>query len=114
VASPETQLDDYRRTPNRHRRHDRRNGLLTPVTGSIYDYQPLTDSADRQAVLPKIEAALEAGKPVPLSVAPSSAGAGHEMVIVHFSDRVTRAMAATCTDTSITCSRRPASRLCWA
>lgn len=60
------------------------NQLLTPVTGSNYQYHALNDTADRQAALPKIEAALEAGKPVPLSVQPSSGGAGHEMVIEEY------------------------------
>ena len=60
------------------------NQLLTPVTGSTYEYQPLNDMADRQAALPKIEAALEAGKPVPLSVEPSSEGTGHEMIIEEY------------------------------
>jgi hypothetical protein len=53
--------------------------LLTPVTGSAYQYQPLNDAADRQAALPKIEAAAQAGEPVPIEVASSSAA--HQMVI---------------------------------
>jgi len=56
--------------------------LLTPVTGSAYQYQPLNDTADRQAALPKIEAAAEAGKPVPIEV--SSSSAAHQMVIEEY------------------------------
>jgi hypothetical protein len=37
--------------------------LLTPVTGSTYHYRPLNDTADRQAALPKIEAAVQAANP---------------------------------------------------
>ncbi|MGE2817926.1 hypothetical protein ACQI5H_22695 [Mycobacterium heidelbergense] len=55
------------------------NKLLTPVTGSTYEYQPLNNAADRQAALPKIEAAAQAGQPVPLDVRSSSAA--HQMVI---------------------------------
>ncbi|HTC68505.1 MAG TPA: hypothetical protein VK662_02965, partial [Acidothermaceae bacterium] len=55
--------------------------LLTPVTGSTYQYQPLNDTADRQAALPKIEAALEAGRPVPIDVESSSGSEEHQMVI---------------------------------
>jgi hypothetical protein len=47
--------------------------LLTPVTGSPYHYQPLNDTADRQEALPKIEAAVQAGKPVPIDVQSSPA-----------------------------------------
>jgi hypothetical protein len=58
--------------------------LLTPVTGSTYHYQPLNDAADRQAALPKIEAAAEAGKPVPIDVEtpPGTKNpAAHQMII---------------------------------
>jgi hypothetical protein len=55
------------------------NRLLTPVTGSTYQFQPLNDAADRQAAVPKIEAAVEAGKPVPIDVASSSEG--HQVII---------------------------------
>jgi hypothetical protein len=57
--------------------------LLAPVTGSTYQYQPLHDTADRQAALPKIEAAAEAGQPVPIDVEgeTSSGKVGHQMVI---------------------------------
>ena len=60
------------------------NQLLTPVTGSTYEYQPLTDAADRQAALPKIEAALEAGKPVPIEVETSSGSDKHQMVLEEY------------------------------
>lgn len=61
------------------------NRLLTPVTGSTYHYQPLTDTADRQAALPKIEAAAQAGEPVPIDVRSPLAG-GHQMVIEDYRD----------------------------
>jgi hypothetical protein len=57
------------------------NKLLTPVTGSTYEYQPLNDITDRQAALPKIEAAVEAGQPVPIDVETVSGRDGHQMVI---------------------------------
>ena len=60
--------------------------LLTPVTGSTYQYQPLHNTADRQAALPKIEAAAAAGQPVPIDVEgeTSSGKAEHQMIIENY------------------------------
>lgn len=60
--------------------------LLTPVTGSTYQYQPLHDTADRQAALPKIEAAAAAGQPVPIDVEGEtlSGKAEHQMIIENY------------------------------
>jgi hypothetical protein len=49
------------------------------VTGSSYDYQRLTITADRQRALPQIEALAQAGEPVPLNV--RSWSAAHQRVI---------------------------------
>jgi hypothetical protein len=67
---------------------------LTPVTGSTYQFQPLDNMADRQAALPKIEAAAEAGKPVPIDVdIPDGTAAhwiygsaAHQMVVEDYRD----------------------------
>jgi hypothetical protein len=56
------------------------NQDLGSATGGAYAYRRLNTVADRQAVLPQIEAAVDAGKPVPFDVV-GPAG-GHQMLIV--------------------------------
>ncbi|MFE4459479.1 hypothetical protein ACFROC_19160 [Nocardia tengchongensis] len=56
--------------------------LLAPSTGRDYEELSLTDRASRQAVMPRIEAAVNAGQPVPIGVYPPSGGIGHQVVIV--------------------------------
>lgn len=56
------------------------NQELGSATGGAYAYHSLNNAADRQAALPQIEAAVDAGKPVPFDV--SGPPGGHQMVIV--------------------------------
>jgi hypothetical protein len=57
------------------------NALLQPAIGSSYQSVTVTTPAEREAALPKIVAAADAGKPVPLDVFPTS-GAGHQVMIL--------------------------------
>ncbi|MCX4096755.1 WXG100 family type VII secretion target [Nocardia sp. alder85J] len=57
--------------------------LLNSSTGSNYHSVDLNNAADRQAVLPRVEAALDAGKPVPIDTnTTGSGGGGHQMMII--------------------------------
>lgn len=64
--------------------------MLQPATGDAYRNTEVTGaspserSAARQAMLPEIEAAVNAGKPVPITVAPAPGqeGGAHELVIM--------------------------------
>jgi hypothetical protein len=53
--------------------------------GTTYQQQYLATATAREAVLPKIEAAVDAGNPVPIDVENSN-GAAHQMVIINHSD----------------------------
>lgn len=57
------------------------NNLLKPITGSSYHIAALSTEEARQAALPKIEAAVAAGKPVPIVLAPKE-GDKHQVVVV--------------------------------
>ncbi|HEV2634334.1 MAG TPA: hypothetical protein VGX23_04245 [Actinocrinis sp.] len=56
------------------------NQQLGAPTGGTYTYQDLHSVADRRAVLPRIEAAVDAGKPVLFDVVGPSGG--HQLVVV--------------------------------
>ncbi|HTJ66232.1 MAG TPA: hypothetical protein VL551_01765 [Actinospica sp.] len=56
------------------------NNLLSNSTGTSYHYQGLGDTGDRQAAVPKIEAAVDSGKPVPFQV--TNGNDGHQMLII--------------------------------
>ena len=58
------------------------NTLLNPTTGSNYHMAALSTEETRQAALPKIEAAVAAGKPVPIGLEPKGDGDGHQVVVV--------------------------------
>lgn len=58
------------------------NNLLNPVTGSTYHMAALSTEEARQAALPRIEAAVTAGKPVPIGLAPKGDGDYHQVVVV--------------------------------
>ncbi|MFQ6329115.1 hypothetical protein ACLMAL_23670 [Nocardia sp. CWNU-33] len=70
---------------NRTRLFDR---MFSPSTGTDYQDQPLTDAESRAAALPRIEAAVESGKPVSLITDDSNHGAGdtHQMIIIGAED----------------------------
>jgi uncharacterized protein YukE len=56
------------------------NSMLSNSTGTSYQYHGLGDASSRQAVIPKIEAAVDSGKPVPFQV--TNGSDGHQMVII--------------------------------
>jgi hypothetical protein len=56
------------------------NSYLAPRSGTSYSYKGLTSAAQRQAVLPQIEAAASEGTPVPFDV--TDGGSGHQMLII--------------------------------
>jgi uncharacterized protein YukE len=58
------------------------NDLLNPTTGSTYHMVALSTEETRQAALPQIEAAVAAGKPVPIGLAPKGEGDGNQVVVV--------------------------------
>ncbi|MGW4720318.1 hypothetical protein [Nocardia sp. NPDC004260] len=58
------------------------NHLLNPITGSTYHTAAVSTEQTRQAALPQIEAAVAAGKPVPIVLAPKGEGDGHQVVVV--------------------------------
>ncbi|WP_406233406.1 hypothetical protein [Nocardia sp. NBC_01009] len=61
--------------------------MFSPSTGTGYEYQRLTDADSRTAALPRIEAAVESGKPVPVQVDDSTyGGETHEMMIIGAED----------------------------
>ncbi|MGW4720707.1 hypothetical protein [Nocardia sp. NPDC004260] len=67
--------------------------MLQPVTGDAYTEthvagaSPSEMSAAREAMLPEIETAVNAGKPVPITVSPASGkGVAHELVIMAVQD----------------------------
>jgi hypothetical protein len=59
------------------------NADLSQTTGSSYQPQYLATTSAREAVLPKIEAAVDAGKPVPIDVYNAAGNSGHQMVIIN-------------------------------
>ena len=58
------------------------NDLLNPVTGSNYHMSKLSSEETRAAALPQIQAAVAAGKPVPIGLEPKGSGDGHQVVVV--------------------------------
>ncbi|MFF0455949.1 hypothetical protein [Nocardia africana] len=58
------------------------NNLLNRTTGSTYHMAELSTEEARQAALPRIEAAVAAGKPVPIGLAPKGDGDHHQVVVV--------------------------------
>jgi uncharacterized protein YukE len=59
------------------------NADLSQTTGSSYQPQYLATASAREAVLPKIEAAVDAGNPVPIDVENAAGDSGHQMVIIN-------------------------------
>jgi hypothetical protein len=56
------------------------NSMLSNSTGTAYQYHGLGDTGGRQAAIPKIEAAVDSGKPVPFDV--TDGNEGHQMLII--------------------------------
>jgi hypothetical protein len=56
------------------------NNLLSNSTGTSYQYQGLSSAGDREAAVPRIEAAVDSGKPVPFQV--TNGNDGHQMMII--------------------------------
>ncbi|MEU0541411.1 hypothetical protein ABZ319_16235 [Nocardia sp. NPDC005978] len=58
------------------------NDLITPITGTRYEMHTLSSQEAREAVLPRIQAAVAAGQPIPLGLDLPSGREGHQVIII--------------------------------